>query len=168
MAHDESDGFNSLFDLEVPEVEASVLGRSVDNCPAHATVIAHFLKSGGYHGTLETIELAVSQVTDAEGVGYASKKDRRVVNPCAAVGDVAESERSAVCYCFLEEDRLLFALTGYGCLEGAEDLICLGYWELGDRNIGTCSVFDGDRWTMFAVAEEGGACVGEIESHVLI
>ena len=84
------------------------------------------------------------------------------------MGDVAESKRAAVGYSFLKENRLLLTLTGYGGLEGAEDLIGLSDRELSDGDIGTCSVFDCDRWTMFAVAEERSAGVGTIESHVLI
>jgi hypothetical protein len=107
-------------------------------------------------------------MANSEWVGYAAEKDRRIVNPGTSVGDIAESKCAAVSDCFLEEDSLLLSLTGYGGLEGTEDLIGLGDRELGDGYICTCSIFDCNRRAMFAVAEEGGAGGREIESHVLV
>ena len=69
---------------------------------------------------------------------------------------------------FLAEYSLLLALAGYGCLEGAKDLVGLGDWELGDGNVGAGGVFDRDGGSVFTVAKEGSAGVCKIKSHVLI
>ncbi len=90
-------------------------------------------------------------------VAHAAKEDRRVVDPGATLGDVAERKRATVVERVLHQDCLLLALAGNCRLVSTKNFIGVGDGKLCDRDVGALGVLDDNGRAMGAVAEEGGA-----------
>ena len=75
VTHEESQGFNALFDSEISKIQATIFGGTKDDCLTHAAVIAHFLKSCCNHRALEAIELTIREVTHSKRVADAAQEN---------------------------------------------------------------------------------------------
>ena len=69
---------------------------------------------------------------------------------------------------FLLKNIVLLALSLYRGLIRAENFVGLRDGKLFNGDVGTFGVLDDDGGPMFAMLEEGCACIGEVEAHRLV